>query len=117
MLLYIILGLVVGVLSGILGIGGGVVIIPALVFLFGFNQHQAQGTSLALFSLPIAILAANTYYKQGYIDIKIVSLLALGFVFGGLIGSKIGINLPDAVLTKIFGIGLLLISLKMIFAR
>jgi uncharacterized protein len=115
--LYILLGLLAGTLSGLIGIGGGIIIVPALVILFGLTQHQAQGTTLALMIPPIGILAAWTYYKQGNVDIKIAVLIAAGFFIGSLLGAKISIGLPDAVLQRVFGAALLLISLKMIFLK
>lgn len=114
---YLLLGLVVGILSGIVGLGGGVFIVPALVFLFGFSQHQAQGTTLAMLVPPIGILAAWTYYKQGYVDVKVAALLALGFFFGSLFGSRIATSLPGPTLGRIFGIVLFLISIKMILGK
>ena len=116
-LLYLFLGLIAGILSGLIGIGGGIIIVPALVLLFGFSQHQAQGTTLALLVPPIGILAAWTYYKQGYVDLKIAALIALGFFFGGLLGAKIATGLSNVVLERIFGVALLLIALKMIFFK
>lgn len=115
--LYIVLGLTAGVLSGLIGIGGGVIIVPALVFLFGLSQHQAQGTTLALLVPPIGILAAWTYYKQGYVDIRIAALVAGGFLFGSLVGAKIATGLSNVVLEKLFGLALLLIAIKMILAK
>ena len=112
--LYILLGLVAGAFSGVVGLGGGVVIVPALVFLFGMTQHQAQGTTLALLVPPIGILAALEYYKRGYVDLRIAAFICLGFVLGGLIGAKIATGLPNDVLRKIFGGALLLIGAKMI---
>jgi len=116
-LLYLFLGLIAGILSGLIGIGGGIIIVPALVLLFGFSQHQAQGTTLALLVPPIGILAAWTYYKQGYVDLKIALFVALGFFFGGLIGAKLATGLSNVVLEKIFGVALFLIALKMIFFK
>ncbi len=113
----LIIGLSVGVLSGILGLGGGIFLIPALVYFFKMTQQQAQGTSLAIMIPPVGILAAMTYYKQGHIDIKIAALIALGFVLGGYVGAKLGVNLPNIMLRKIFGVTMLLISLKMIFGK
>ena len=84
---YILLGLVAGVLSGLIGIGGGIIIVPALVLLFGMTQHNAQGTTLALLIPPIGILAAWTYYKAGYVDIRVAALVAFGF-FAGKIGKR-----------------------------
>jgi hypothetical protein len=113
--LYILLGLAAGIFSGVVGLGGGVIIVPALVFLFGLTQHQAQGTTLALLVPPIGILAAYEYYKRGYVDLRIAAFICLGFVLGGLIGARIATGIPDAVLKKIFGVALLLIGAKMIF--
>lgn len=113
-MLYILLGLVAGTFSGVVGLGGGVIIVPALVFLFGTTQHQAQGTTLALLVPPIGILAAYEYYKRGYVDLRIAAFICLGFVLGGLIGAKIATGIPDAVLKRIFGCALILIGAKMI---
>ncbi len=114
---YLILGLLAGILSGLIGIGGGVIIVPMLIFLFGFTQHQAQGTTLAMLVPPIGILAAWTYYKQGFVDLRVAALLAAGFFIGSFFGAKFATGLSSIVLEKIFGVALLLISLKMIFAR
>lgn len=114
---YVILGLVAGTLSGLIGIGGGIVIVPALVFFFGMTQQQAQGTTLALLVPPIGLLAAWTYYQQGFVDIKVAALVCAGFVGGGLLGARIATGLSNEVLGKVFGIALLLISLKMIFGK
>jgi uncharacterized membrane protein YfcA len=114
---YILLGLVAGVLSGLIGIGGGIIIVPALVFLFGMSQHNAQGTTLALLIPPIGILAAWTYYKAGYVDLKVAALIAAGFFAGSLLGAKISTNISDATLERVFGTALILIGAKMVFAR
>lgn len=116
-ILYVILGLTAGTFSGVVGLGGGVIIVPALVFLFGLSQIQAQGTTLALMVPPIGILAAYAYYQQGYVDLKIAALVCLGFIFGGWIGAKIAISLPKEALQKIFAISLFLISIKMFFGK
>jgi uncharacterized membrane protein YfcA len=116
-ILYLLVGLFAGSLSGLIGIGGGVIIVPVLVFLFGMSQHQAQGTTLAMLVPPIGILAAWTYYKQGFVNIEVAALLAVGFFAGSLFGAKIATGLSSVVLEKVFGVALLLISLKMIFAR
>lgn len=115
--LYLLLGLAAGILSGLIGIGGGTIIVPALIFLFGFSQHLAQGTTLALLVPPIGILAAWTYYKQGYVDLHIAALICIGFFFGGLLGAKLATHLSNVILEMIFGVTLLLIALKMIFAK
>ncbi len=117
LLFYILLGLVAGTFSGLIGIGGAIIIIPCLVLLFGLSQHTAQGTTLALMVPPIGLLAAWTYYKHGFVDLKIAGLICLGFFAGGLIGAKFAAEIPDEILRKIFGVVLLLASLKMIFFK
>lgn len=114
---YLLLGLAAGILSGLVGIGGGILIVPALVFVFGLTQHQAQGTSLAVLIPPVGILAALTYYKAGHIDLRIAGLICLGFIFGALFGAKLAIGIPDAVLKKVFGVFLLIVAVKMIFFK
>ena len=116
-LLYLLLGLVAGFLSGLIGIGGGVLIVPVLVFWFGMSQHEAQGTTLALLVPPIGLLAAWTYYKQGYVDLKIAALICVGFFIGGLLGANLATGLSNAVLSKVFGAAILAIALKMLFSR
>ncbi len=116
-LLYILVGLAAGTLSGLIGIGGGIIVVPALVILFSMTQHTAQGTTLAMMLPPIGLLAALEYYKKGFVDFKIAGLLCIGFVIGGLIGAKLAIGIPEQVLKKMFGIFLLIVSLKMIFFK
>jgi uncharacterized membrane protein YfcA len=111
------LGAVAGVASGVVGIGGGIILVPALVFLFGLSQHQAQGTTLALLVPPIGILAAWSYWKHGFVDLRIAGLICAGFVAGSVVGAKLSLGLSDQMLQRIFGITLLLISLKMIFTK
>jgi uncharacterized membrane protein YfcA len=115
--LYLLLGLVAGTFSGLIGIGGAIIIIPSLVLLFGLSQHTAQGTTLALMVPPIGLLAAWTYYKQGFVDLKIAGLICLGFFAGGLIGAKFAAEIPGEILRKIFGVVLFVASLKMIFFK
>ena len=115
--LYLLLGLIAGALSGLIGIGGGVIIVPVLVFLFGFSQHEAQGTTLALLVPPIGILAAWTYYKQGYVHLNTAAIICLGFFLGSFLGAKFATSLPNVLLERIFGVAMLLIALKMIFAK
>jgi len=116
-LVYILLGLTAGAFSGIVGIGGGIIIVPALVFLFGMSQHLAQGTTLALMVPPIGILAAWTYYNQGYVDMKVALFIAIGFLLGGLIGAKVAVMLPNHVLKKIFAFVLFAIGFKMLLGK
>jgi uncharacterized membrane protein YfcA len=116
-LLFLLLGLVTGIFSGLIGIGGAIIIIPALVLLFGLSQHMAQGTTLALMVPPIGLLAAWVYYKQGFVDLKIAGLICLGFFVGGLIGAKFAAQIPDQLLRRLFGVILLLASLKMMLGK
>jgi len=116
-LLFLLLGLVTGIFSGLIGIGGAIIIIPCLVLLFGLSQHTAQGTTLALMVPPIGLLAAWVYYRQGFVDLKIAGLICLGFFVGGLLGAKFATEIPEPILKKIFGVVLLLASLKMIFYK
>jgi hypothetical protein len=115
--LYILLGVVAGILSGLIGIGGGIIIVPVLVLLFGLSQHSAQGTTLALMVPPIGLLAALAYYKQGFVDLKIAAFVCIGFFVGGLLGAKFAIGIPGVILKKMFGAVLLLVSLKMILGK
>jgi len=114
---YLCLGLVAGIFSGILGLGGGTILIPVMVFLFGMSQHQAQGTTLALMVPPVGLLAAWVYYKQGAVDLKMAAFICLGFFIGGLLGAKVAIGIPEPILKKIFGTALLLVSLQMILGK
>jgi len=112
--LYIVVGLVAGITGGIMGLGGGLIVIPLLIYIFGFSQHMAQGTTLAMMIPPIGILAALTYYKQGYVNLPAAGLLCLGFVLGGYFGAKFAIGVPEVVLRKIFGVFLLAVAGYMI---
>lgn len=103
--------------SRIVGIGGGVIIVPVLLFIFGFSRHQAQGTTPALLVPPIGILAAWTYYRQGFVDFQAAIFIGIGFLAGSSLGARVACNISNIVLEKIFGIALLLISMKMIFAK
>ncbi len=114
-LLLLLVGLVAGILSGLIGIGGGIIMVPALVLFLGFAQKQAQGTSLGIMLLPVGILAVFQYYKQGYINFNTVFIMSAAFVVGGFIGSKIALNLSDDKMKKVFAIVLMLVSLKMLF--
>ncbi len=116
-LIYIGLGLIAGIASGILGIGGGTILIPAMVFLFGLTQHQAQGTTLALMVPPIGLLAAMRYYQSGNVKLGMAAFICLGFFFGGLIGASLVQNVPELFLKRLFGIFLLFIAVRMIFTR
>jgi len=112
--LYVVLGVVAGMASGLIGIGGGIVVVPCLIYIFGFPQHAAQGTTLAMLIPPIGLLATWAYYKQGYVNIPVAGLICLGFVLGGYFGAKLAIGFPEVILRKIFGVCLLAIAGYMI---
>ena len=114
-LILLVIGIITGVMAGMLGIGGGLVVIPALVMVMGMSQQAAQGTSLAMMLPPIGILAAYNYYKAGHVDIKIALVLAITFIAGSYFGSKLAIRLPQELMKKIFGVFLLLVAIKMLF--
>jgi len=114
-LMLLLIGLLAGILSGLVGVGGGIIIVPALVFLLAFSQKAAQGTSLGILLLPVGVLAVSQYYKQGYIDFKVVAIVSFGFLLGGLIGGRVAVNISDAMLKKVFAIVLIITALKMLF--
>jgi uncharacterized membrane protein YfcA len=113
--LLLMIGLAAGVLSGLVGVGGGIIIVPALVYFMGFDQHEAQGASLGLLLLPIGILAVLNYYKKGYIDLKVVAVMSVAFVLGAYLGSRISLNLPQDKLKKVFAIVIMILAAKMLF--
>ena len=114
-IILIIIGFATGVLGGMVGVGGGVILVPALVFILGFSQLDAQGTSLALIMFPVGLLAVIQYYKQGHVNFNIVFLLAIGFVIGSFLGSKISLSIPQQTVKRVFAILMLVIAIKMLF--
>ena len=117
LLILIVIGIVTGAMAGMLGIGGAIIMIPALVFFMGFSQQMSQGTSLAVMLPPIGILAAYNYYKAGQVNIKFAIILAVAFLIGSYFGSKLALTLPQPLLKKIFGVLLLLVAAKMLLSK
>lgn len=117
LLILLIIGLAAGVLSGVAGVGGGVIVIPALIFALGMTQFEAQGTSLAMMVPPIGIMAAYNYYQDGYINWKYALVLAIFFVIGSYFGSKFVLSIPQATVKKGFAIFIILIGVKMLFGK
>lgn len=115
-LLLLLIGLIAGALSGFVGIGGGVVMVPALIYVMGMSQHAAQGTSLLLMLPPIGILAVMNYWRAGEINWQYGIIIAVAFVVGGYFGSKLALRLSPAVVKIIFGILMLYISVRMIYS-
>ncbi len=116
-LLSILIGLVAGMSSGFFGIGGAILLIPALVCVFKFSQHLAQGTALAALLLPVGILAVIRYYKAGDVNIKVALFIAFGFIIGGFIGATFAQAVPSPVLKKVFAIMLLCVSIYMFLGK
>ena len=116
-LILIVTGLLAGFVGGTLGVGGGIIMIPALVFIIGMGQHNAQGTSLATMLAPIGILAVINYYKAGHVNLKYALILMLTFVIGSWFGSKWAVSLPERTLKQIFGILMMIVAAKMIFGK
>jgi len=116
-ILYLVLGLIAGTLSGMFGIGGGTILIPGLVFLAGLTQHEAQGTTLAIMLLPIGLLAVMRYYQSGHVHFYIALFICIGFLIGGLLGANIAVGIPNLLLRKAFGVFLMIVSLYTIFAK
>jgi len=117
LLILIGIGLITGTMAGMLGIGGAVIMIPALVYILGISQQTAQGTSLAVMLPPIGVIAAYNYYQAGHVNIKFAIILAIFFIVGSYFGSKLALNIPQNVLKKIFGVLLLLVAAKMLFSK
>ena len=109
----LLIGLAAGLISGSMGVGGGIIMVPALVFLLGFTQHEAQGTSLALLTVPAVLPSVYNYYKNGYVNIKVALLLLAAFVVGGYLGSLACVHLSGTVLKKIFAGLMLVMAIKL----
>jgi uncharacterized membrane protein YfcA len=113
----ILIGLATGVISGLIGLGGGVFIVPALVYVFKMSQHEAQGTSLATLLLPIGLFGFLEYYRQGNVDLRVAALLAVGFAVGVFAGGRWAQAIPDVVLRRVFAVTLVLVASRMWFGR
>jgi uncharacterized protein len=113
----LLIGAVAGFFSGSLGIGGAIIVVPSLVFFMGLNMHQAQGTSLALMTIPVMAVATLNYYKAGNVNFKYALIMAITFMIGGFIGSKFSLQMPAPIMKKIFGVIIMIISIKMIFSK
>ena len=114
-IILLLIGLAAGLLSGMVGVGGGIIIVPCLIFFLGFTQKGAQGNSLGLLLLPLGVLGVMNYYREGHVDFKVVLVMAAGFILGNLFGSKWALMLNDEKLKKIFAIVMLLAAVKLLF--
>ena len=113
-IILLLIGLAAGVLSGVVGIGGGIVIVPALIYFLGFSQRMAQGTSLAILLLPIGLLGVMQFYKAGYVDVRVTLVIAFAFFIGSYFGSRIALTVPQEILKRIFAVLLILVAIKML---
>jgi uncharacterized membrane protein YfcA len=116
-LILVIIGLMAGVFGGMFGVGGAIIMIPALVYFLGVDQHTAQGTSVAIMLPPIGLFAAYNYYRAGQVNIWYAVIIAIAFMIGGYFGSMIALRLPENLMKKIFGILLILVALRMMFSK
>jgi len=116
-LILVLIGLVAGGFSGLIGIGGAIIIIPSLMYFLGMNQYSAQGTSLGIMLPPIGILAAWSYYKEGALNFQYAMIIAAAFIIGGYIGSRFALNIPEAMLRKVFAVVLAIIAVKMFLTK
>jgi len=116
-IILIVIGLLAGILSGLVGVGGGILMIPLLIMFLGLTQHQAQGTALFAMLPPIGVLAAMNYYKEGFVKWEYAAVIALTFVVGGYLGSKLAISLPAQTIRKVFGVIMLIGAIKLIFSK
>ncbi len=117
LIILVLIGISAGVLGGMFGVGGGLIIVPALMLALGLGPKEAQGTSVAVMLPPIGILAAMNYYKAGYLNMKYALVIALAFIVGGWFGSKLAISLPDAIMKKVFAGFMILTAVKMLFGK
>jgi uncharacterized membrane protein YfcA len=113
----LLVGILAGILSGLVGIGGGIIMVPLLVLFLGFSQHQAQGTSLAVLMVPVTAAGVYNYYKQGFVDWRYAAIIAVFFIVGSFFGSKLAIAIDQKMLKKVFGIVLLVIAGKMLWSK
>jgi uncharacterized membrane protein YfcA len=117
LIILIVIGIISGLLAGVFGIGGAIIVIPALVFILGLSQHDAQGTSLAFMLPPVGILATWNYWKAGHVDWKIAAVLSVTFVVGAYFGSQLSVNISDRMLRRVFGVLMLVMAVRMIFSK
>ncbi len=112
----IVIGLSAGILSGLVGVGGGIIMVPAMVYFLAFSQQRAQGTSLALMLFPVGILGVLNYYRKGHVDMRVAGLLAVGFVLGSYLGSRFSLSLSQSTLRKLFALVMLAVAVRMLLS-
>ena len=113
-LILIAVGVLAGILSGFVGVGGGILIVPALIYVLGMSQMEAQGTSLFVLLLPVGVLAVYNYYKTDQVNWKFGIIISIAFVIGGFLGSRVALKMSPALVRVIFGAIMAIVSIKMI---
>jgi len=113
----LVIGLLAGALSGVIGIGGGILIVPALVYIAHMSQLRAQGTSLGVMLAPVGLLAFIEYYRAGNVDLKVAALVCAGFLIGGYFGGSLAQHVPEILLRRSFAVLIVGVGLKMLFSR
>lgn len=113
----LLVGFLAGILSGLVGIGGGIIIVPVLVYFLKFSQHEAQGTVLFMFLLPVGFLGVMNYYKEGYVDIRTALIISLTFIVGSYLGSRLAISFDQTAIKKIFAVVMILLAVKMLIGK
>jgi uncharacterized membrane protein YfcA len=116
-IILVLIGLVAGVFSGMIGIGGAIIIIPALIFILNLDQHTAQGTSLAIMLPPIGLLAAYNYYRAGALNLNYAMVIAAAFFIGGYLGSRYALHIPVDILRKLFAVVLIIIAVRLLWVK
>lgn len=116
-IILVLIGFSAGVLGGLVGVGGGIIIIPSLVYILGMSQHEAQGTSLAILLPPIGLMAVYSYYKAGYVNLYFAVIIAVAFFFGSYFGAKYAVDIPASTLKKVFAVFLLAFGIKLLFEK
>jgi uncharacterized membrane protein YfcA len=115
LLILLFVGLLAGALSGFVGVGGGIIIVPAMIYFMNMNQMQAQGVSLALLMLPVGVLGVMNYYKAGHIQFNYVLIMAIGFVLGNYFGSKYAMRVPEHKIKFLFSLLMLYVAVQMLW--
>lgn len=116
-IILLLVGLAAGFLSGMVGVGGGIIIVPALVYFLGFSQHSAQGTTLFMFLFPIGVLGVLNYYKAGYVDWRAAIFICVTFIAGSYFGSKLAVNIDQVTVKRIFGALIVVMGIKMLTGK
>jgi len=117
LVILLLIGLVAGFASGMVGIGGGIIIVPALVYFLALSQHQAQGISIGMLLMPVGFMAAFNYYKSGNLNFQYSIIIGLTFIVGAYLGSKVSLQVDEVLMKRIFGVFILLMAIKLIFSK